>query len=219
MKRSAAFMLLAMCLLGLCGCSKAAEVPVNTPAAISSGEPSMQPSAEASGEPSQEAVGQPSMQPVDVLPSAETTQEPVVTPVPTPAPTAIPTPEPTAVPTPVPMPAPTPVPTATPEPTPRPLNAGTFTAPDGSELTVKKDGSVSYKTEVSGTVNGAAMSGILTFTGTVDDEGFTFTRVSYGVLDLTDIARANGLDDASRWENEAWALYMQNYGDGSERES
>lgn len=208
MKRSIAAALAVMWLLGLCGCSKAAQAPKYTPAAaVTSGEPSAQPSAEASAEPSQEASQEP-IQPSGEAPSAEATQEPVATPMPSPVPTAMPTPMPTAVPT----PEPTPEPTAAPEPTPRPLNTGTFTAPDGSELTVKKDGSVSYKTEVSGTVNGAAMSGVLTFTGTADGEGFTFTKVSYGVLDLTEIARANGLDDASHWENEAWALYMQNYG-------
>lgn len=218
MKRSIAAALVVMWLLGLCGCSGAAQAPEYTPA-MTSGEASMQPSAEASAEPSQE-VSQEPMQPSGASANIETTQEPIATPmptlvptpIPTPMPTPVPTPVPTPIPTPVPTPTPTPEPTVTPEPTPRPLNTGTFTAPDGSELTVKRDGSVSYKTEVSGTINGVAMSGVLTFTGTAAEEGFTFTKVSYGVLDLTDIARANGLDDASHWENEAWALYMQNYG-------
>lgn len=92
-----------------------------------------------------------------------------------------------------------------------PIRAGTYTASDGSELTVKRDGSVSYDTEVSGTINGTAMSAVLTFTGDMTADGITFTAVHYGFLDLTEIARSNGIDDATRWENDAWALYLAQY--------
>lgn len=106
-----------------------------------------------------------------------------------------------------------PTPASTPEPTAVPLRAGTYESADGSVLTVKADGSVSYKTEVSGKINGAAMSAMLTFSGDMTENGITFTKVAYGVIDLTETARANGLDDASHWENEAWALYLAQYED------
>ena len=93
-----------------------------------------------------------------------------------------------------------------------PLRAGTYESADGSVLTVGRDGSVRYKTQVSGTVNGTPMTAMLTFSGTAKDGGFSFTKVGYGLLDLTETARANGRDDASRWEQEAWALYLEKCG-------
>ena len=175
--------------LAACGNQKTAETEsvAAVTAAPASGEVSMEPRPAPSGEPSGAASG-------EIYATA------------TPMPTAAPTPIPTPIPTPVPTPIPTPAPTAV------PLRAGTYEATDGSVLTVKSNGSVSYKTQVSGTVNGAAMSAMLTFSGTMEDGGFTFTKVGYGLLDLTATAHANGLDDASQWEDAAWALYLEKIG-------
>ena len=137
-------------------------------------------------------------------PSAETSPEP--SPEPTPMPTPVPTPEPTPAPTPEPTPVPTPAPT--PEPTPVPIVPGRYEGADGSELTVKKDQSVTYKTEVSGKINGNPMSANLTFHGQVQGEGFVFDKVTYLGIDLTAIAAANGITDASAWEQAAWQLYL-----------
>ena len=177
--------------LAACGNQKTAETEsvAAVTAAPASGEVSMEPRPAPSGEPSGAASG-------EIYATA------------TPMPTAAPTP----IPTPIPTPVPTPIPTPTPAPTAVPLRVGTYEAADGSVLTVKSNGSVSYKTQVSGTVNGAAMSAMLTFSGTMEDGGFTFTKVGYGLLDLTATAHANGLDDASQWEDAAWALYLEKIG-------
>lgn len=179
--------------LAACGNQKTAETEsvAAVTAAPASGEVSMEPRPAPSGEPLGASSG-------EIYATA--------TPMPTAAPTPIPTPIPTPVPTPIPTPTPAPTPTAV------PLRAGTYEATDGSVLTVKSNGSVSYKTQVSGTVNGAAMSAMLTFSGTMEDGGFMFTKVSYGLLDLTATAHANGLDDASQWEDAAWALYLEKIG-------
>lgn len=124
---------------------------------------------------------------------------------------ASPTPAPTA--TPVPTSTPEPVPTSTPAPTPVPLRPGTYTGSDGSVLTVKSDGTSTYETELSGTVNGRQMSGRVTFHGTVEEGVFSFTRVTYFGLDLTEIARSAGYSDASYWEQAAAILYA----DGADR--
>lgn len=188
----------------LCGCEgMEAEIVINDGQAVVSfaASPSEEPAgAEASGEmtsaePSAEASPEPSPEPT-----------PMPTPVPTPAPTPAPTPEPTPVPTPEPTPVPTPVPT--PEPTPVPIVPGSYEGADGSELTVKKDQSVTYKTEVSGKINGNPMSANLTFHGQVQGEGFVFDKVTYLGIDLTAIAAANGITDASAWEQAAWQLYL-----------
>lgn len=224
MKRSIFLYLAVLALLvNLCACGQKTAEPVETTSA-----PTMSASAEPSGEPTGEATNEPTGEPSgEIAPTA--TPMPAATPMPTPVPTAVPTPVPTPTATPMPTPVPTaiptatptptatpaptatPIPTATPEPTGVPIRAGTYTASDGSELTVKRDGSVSYDTEVSGTINGTAMSAVLTFTGDMTADGITFTAVHYGFLDLTEIARSNGIDDATRWENDAWALYLAQY--------
>jgi len=199
-KKASLFVIFIMCALVLCACGKKEEPAVAASAELST---PAEPSAEvpASREPSQER----SSREMPPMPTA------VPTSVPTPVPTAIPTPAPTAAPTPVPTPVPTavptPAPTAVPTAAPVEIRAGTYKDADGSELTVKKDGTVSYKTEVSGTVNGSPMSGMLTFSGTVEDGEFSFTKVSYGPIDLTEVAKANGLGDPTPWENAAMALY------------
>lgn len=102
---------------------------------------------------------------------------------------------------------PTPMPTATPVPTPEPLRPGTYTGTDGSVLKVNADGTCTYETELSGTVNGRPMTGRVTFHGTAQDGAFSFTRVTYFGLDLTEMARAAGYADAGPWEAAAAALY------------
>ena len=94
-----------------------------------------------------------------------------------------------------------------PEPTPVPLVPGTYTGSDGSVLTVNADGTCTYETLVSGTVNGSAMSGRLTFHGTVEGGVFSFTKVTFYGLDLTKIAESAGYTDASYWETAAGIIY------------
>ena len=192
-------------LLSACGKKTEEAVAMDT----ASAEPSVEMAAAVSEEPrfSSEAPS------VSKDPSPEPT--PAATPVPTAAPTA--TPMPTAAPTPVPTasPVPTATPTVAPTPTPVPteapveLQAGSWEAADGSTLKLNSDGTVAYKTEVSGTVNGSAMSGMLTFSGTWDEEGFHFDKVVYGFIDLTEIAKANGLGDPTPWENAAMQMYRE----------
>lgn len=232
MKRNIFLYLAVLALLvNLCACGQKTAEPIETtsaPTMSASAEPSGEPRGEPTNEPTNEPTGEASAEPSgEIAPTA--TPVPTATPMPTPPPTAAPTPVPTPTATPMPTPVPTaiptptptptatpaptatPIPTATPEPTGVPIRAGTYTASDGSELTVKRDGSVSYDTEVSGTINGTAMSAVLTFTGDMTESGITFTAVHYGFLDLTEIARSNGIDDATRWENDAWALYLAQY--------
>ena len=85
---------------------------------------------------------------------------------------------------------------------------GSYEDEAGSELTVKKDGTVTYKTEVSGKINGSPMSAKLTFHGEVSGQGFVFDKVTYMGIDLTAIAAANGLTDASPWQTAAWQMYL-----------
>ena len=100
-------------------------------------------------------------------------------------------------------------PTAEPEEeeTPLPLVPGRYEGEDGGVLNVKEDGTCTYETVVSGTVNGRAMSGRLTFHGTVENGEFSFTKVTFFGLDLTRQAKAAGYTDAAHWEQEAAALY------------
>ena len=100
-------------------------------------------------------------------------------------------------------------PTAEPEEeeTPLPLVPGRYEGEDGGVLNVKEDGTCTYETVVSGTVNGRAMSGRLTFHGTVEDGEFSFTKVTFFGLDLTRQAKEAGYTDASHWEQEAADLY------------
>ena len=219
---------LLLCLAVLCGCGQKEETPA--PAAVQSvsiepasaepasaepasaepatAEPVNAPSADAqpvsaepmSAEPSQESVSaEPENEPETVGFQPETGAEAM--------PVTLPTPVATPTPTPAPTPAPTAAPTPVPTEAPAEIKAGTYQDAAGSELTIKKNGEVSYKTEVSGTVNGKPMSGMLTFSGTVEDGAFSFVKVSYGILDLTDIAKANGLGDPTPWQNAAMALY------------
>lgn len=217
-----------LCLAVLCGCGQKEETPA--PAAVQS--VSMEPAStepasteSASAEPASaesaytaSADAQPvSAEPVSAEPSQDTVSaEPENEPEtvgfqPETGAEAMPVTRPTPVATPTPTPAPTPAPTAAPTPVPTEapveIKAGTYEGADGSELTIKKNGEVSYKTEVSGTVNGKPMSGMLTFSGTVEDGAFSFVKVSYGILDLTEIARANGLDNPTPWQDAAMALY------------
>lgn len=99
-----------------------------------------------------------------------------------------------------------PTPTPTPEPTPF-LRPGEYVGSDGSVLTVNADGTCDYEVTVSGTINGKAMSGRLTFYGTVDNGAFSFTKVMYFGLDLTAIAKSAGYEDASYWEKAAAIIY------------
>ena len=110
------------------------------------------------------------------------------------------TPAPSATPTPTPTPIPTP------EPTPS-LRPGEYVGSDGSVLNVGSDGSCTYETELSGTVNGQRMKGRVTFHGTVEDGVFTFTKITYFGLDLTAIAKAAGYGDADYWETAAAIIY------------
>lgn len=93
------------------------------------------------------------------------------------------------------------------EETPLPLVPGRYEGEDGGVLNVKEDGTCTYETMVSGTVNGRAMSGRLTFHGTVEDGVFSFTKVTFFGLDLTRQAKEAGYTDAAHWEQEAAALY------------
>ena len=86
---------------------------------------------------------------------------------------------------------------------------GKYESEDGSVLNVGSDGTCTYETVVSGTVNGRAMSGRLTFHGTVENGVFSFTKVTFFGLDLTDIAKDAGYTDAAVWEEEAAALYAE----------
>ncbi len=101
-------------------------------------------------------------------------------------------------------PTPTPTPTATPDL----LRPGTYEGTDGSVLVVEEDGTCTYETDLSGTVNGVAMSGRLTFHGTVEEEVFTFTKITYGILDITSIAASAGFADLSYIEQAAQVLYL-----------
>ena len=88
-----------------------------------------------------------------------------------------------------------------------PLVPGEYKGSDGSVLTVAEDGTCTYETLVSGTVNGSAMSGRLTFHGTVEGGVFSFTKVTFYGLDLTKIAESAGYTDASYWETAAGIIY------------
>lgn len=219
MRKNVFVLLVALLCLGmLCGCGrKEADIPAAAAMQPASAEPaSVEPataepgdaaSVEAqpvseelvSAEPSQENVSVEPQEPetVGFQPGTGTEVMPVT----------LPTPVATIAPTPAPTPAPTAAPTPAPTEAPSEIKAGTYKDAAGSELTVKKNGEVSYKTEVSGTVNGKPMSGMLTFSGTVENGAFSFVKVSYGILDLTEIAKANGLDDPTPWQDAAMALY------------
>ena len=90
------------------------------------------------------------------------------------------------------------------EAAPRP---DTYESADGSKLELWPDGTCAYTTEVSGRVNDMPMRGMLTFHGIMEDGGFSFDRVTWHGLDLTEIARNAGFTDASHWERQAASLY------------
>ena len=178
-----------------CGCGRktaepAAETPVPT-AESESADP-------ASAEPSAEAPAPTPLAPVSREPSGEASGGPAQEPAATPEPTPVPTPEPT--------------PEATPEPTPVPLVAGTFNASDGSILTVNADGTCTYETTLTGTVNNIRAEGRITFHGTVEDGVFHFTKVMYYGLDVTEIGRASGYTEYSYWEQAAAVIYADGIG-------
>lgn len=185
MKRIAALIWIAAALLTLlCGCGKsAADNETPEPAAAET----VAPSGEASAAPA---------------PSGEASAAPAPTPTPTPAPTPEPTPSPT----------PEPTPESTPAPTPLPLVAGTFTGSDGSILTVEADGTCTYETTLTGTVNNIRAEGRITFYGTVEHGVFSFTKVMYYGLDVTEIGRANGYTSYSYWEKAAAVIYAGGIG-------
>lgn len=88
-----------------------------------------------------------------------------------------------------------------------PLIPGRYEGSDGSVLQVEEDGSCTYEATVSGKVNGKAMSGRLTFHGTVEGGVFSFDKVTFFGLDLTSTAAALGYTDASYWEQAAGIIY------------
>ncbi len=139
-------------------------------------------------------------------PAAEPTGEPTGEPSGEPAPT------PTAEPTPKVTPVPPPTIVTAPVPTPAPVEAealrpGTYEGADGSVLTVNRDGTCTFVTQVSGKINGKAMSADLTFHGVVEAGEFAFDKVTYGAIDLTGIAAAAGYTDAAPWEACAAIIY------------
>lgn len=149
-----------------------------------------------------------------VEPTAEPSQEPVAEPAPVsqePAPTPEPTPEPTPTATPVPPPAfvspAAPAETTEPASGAETLRPGTYEGADGSTLVVNADGTCTLETEVSGKINGKAMSAMLTFHGVVEEGAFSFDKVTYGTIDLTAIAAAAGYTDAAAWETTAALIY------------
>ena len=103
-------------------------------------------------------------------------------------------------------PAPAPAAAASAEAVTLPLVPGTYESEDGSVLRVKKDGTCTYTTLVSGKINGKPASGRLTFHGAIDGGKITFTRVTYLFMDLTETAASLGLT-GEYWEAEAEALY------------
>ena len=92
---------------------------------------------------------------------------------------------------------------------PEPLRPGKYKGADGSVLTVREDGACTYKTRVEMTVDGKTMGDTLTFHGTVDNGVFTFDKVTYYGMDITDMARQAGYSDPSQWEAAAAALYAK----------
>lgn len=214
-KIPAALLAAAMLLtLGACGRKQeAAPTPEPLLAAPNAYAPGAEPTpvAEPSGEmaiPVEEAT-------VPQVPaeSEPATQEPapVVTPEPTPESTPEPTPAPTIVPPPA-FEEPAALPEAeAAEPAAQTetgeLRPGTYVGSDGSILIVNEDATCTYETEVSGKINGKAMTAALVFHGVYENGGFSFEKVTYGALDLTALAAAAGYTDASPWETAAAVIY------------
>lgn len=87
------------------------------------------------------------------------------------------------------------------------LRPGRYEGPDGAVLSVSEDGTCTYETTVSGTVDGEEMSGTVTFHGAVYGGDITFARITYYGLDITALAAAAGYDDFSYWETAAESIY------------
>ena len=187
MKRRIVWIVLAMAAV-ISGCGKRSAVPAEEAPPVPTAD-----SAYAeffSGEPSRAMPAPTPAAQASFEPSGAPAQEPAITPEPTPAPT----PEPT------------------PAPTPVPLVAGTFTGSDGSVLVVNDDGTCTYETTLTGTVNNIRAEGRITFHGTVEEGVFAFTKVMYYGLDVTEIGRANGYSNYSYWEQAASLIYAGGIG-------
>ena len=212
-KKIFAALLAVSLVLTLCACGKKAEEPaaasVSAPVAPKAYPPGAEPTpvVEPTAEMTASVPAEPaaaSQEPVSAEPSAE----------PTPAATPEPTPEPTPAATVVPPPAfetAAAVPSAA---TPAPveeessgLRPGTYVGSDGSVLTVNEDATATYETEVSGKINGKAMTAALVFHGVYENGAFSFDKVTYGALDLTALAAAAGYTDAAPWEAAAGIIY------------
>lgn len=209
-KRIFAALLALLMVLAFCACGKKTEEPAVTPEPILAapnayppgGEPT--PVIEVTREmeiPVLEEPAAASQEPASAEPSGE--PAPVVTPEPTPAATVVPPPafEPAAA---VPAeraPAPAPVEEK------NDLRPGTYVGSDGSILIVNEDATATYETEVSGKINGKAMTASLVFHGVYENGAFSFDKVTYGALDLTALAAAAGYTDAAPWETAAGIIY------------
>jgi len=67
---------------------------------------------------------------------------------------------------------------------------------------------VSYKTKLTGTLNGRPMTADVTFYGTVDSTGdFSFSKITYLGVDITELAARHGYTNPGPWENVAQQLY------------
>ena len=203
--------LLAVCmLLTLCACGKKTEEVAPTPepilAAPNAYAPGTEPTpvVEATAEMPAPAA-EPSQEPASAEPGGESAPVEVMpesTPEPTPAPTVVPPPA-------FEMAAAVPEKTEAPAPVERDddLRPGTYVGSDGSILIVNEDATCTYETEVSGKINGKAMTASLVFHGVYENGGFSFDKVTYGALDLTALAAAAGYTDASPWESAAAIIY------------
>ena len=81
-----------------------------------------------------------------------------------------------------------------------------FTGEDGSVLTMESDGSCTYEVFLTGTVNGLRSEGRVVFHGRAEDGVFTFEKVTWYGLDVTQIARASGYTTFTYWEKAAAQL-------------
>lgn len=94
--------------------------------------------------------------------------------------------------------------TAQPEQTPA-MRSGVFTGEDGV-LTVEENGTCTYETPITFTVDGEEVTDTVTLYGTVTEGSFSFSKAVYAGLDITSLADRAGYD-AAQWEEEAAALY------------
>lgn len=205
-KRIFAALLALLMVLAFCACGKKAEEPAVTPEPILAAPNAYPPGGEPTPvlEPTAEMAAPVPAEPASSEPSGE--PAPVVTPEPTP----VPTPAATVVPPPAFEPAAS-LPAAETAPAPMEeksdLRPGTYVGSDGSILTVNEDATCTYETEVSGKINGKAMTAALVFHGVYENGAFSFDKVTYGALDLTALAAAAGYTDAAPWETAAGIIY------------